>query len=164
VPPAPLKTAVVDVSGRHYVLKVWADVKTGTCTGHAYGAPIIAFLSAHPCNGLDRKLVTTNVDGRDVGFDIATTSFAPGQANNLYVNTTAFRALVRKDGTGNFDDLLRDGWRLPSGPTSVPSPDAFTDVGQDNGVSVFDIWYLSGPTPANDPHLVRMAQDVYLQF
>jgi hypothetical protein len=164
VPATPLKTATVDASGRHYVLKVWADVQDDTCTGHAYGAPMIAFLAEHPCNGLDRRLVTTTVNGQDVGFDIASTSFAPGPQNSPYVNTAAFRTLVRKDGTGNFNDLLREGWRVPGGPTSVPSPDAFVDVGQDNGVSVYDIWYLSGPTPANDPELLRMAQDVYLQF
>ncbi len=75
-----------------------------------------------------------------------------------------FRALVTKDGTGNLDDLFRDGYRLPSGPQHVPSPDAFSALSQDAGVTVVDAWYLDRATPENDQPLVRMATDIYLQF
>ena len=74
------------------------------------------------------------------------------------------RTLVDKDGTGSVDDLLREGYRLPTGPTSVPSPDAFRTMGQDSGVAIYDMWYLDGPTPNNDAALEQMAQDIYLAY
>jgi len=46
----------------------------------------------------------------------------------------------------------------------VPSPDAFSAVGQDAGVTIVDAWYLDEPTPDNDPALVKMAHDIFLQF
>jgi hypothetical protein len=37
-------------------------------------------------------------------------------------------------------------------------------LGQDAGVSVFDVWYLDGPTRHNDRTLVHMTKDIFLQF
>ena len=59
---------------------------------------------------------------------------------------------------------MREGYRLPAGPSSVPQPDAFDALGQDAGVVVTDAWYLDGPTPENDPRLVKMARDLFLQI
>jgi hypothetical protein len=164
-PAQPLRTATVTavLGGTVYPIKVWADVTDTDCAAHAYGAPMIAFLHAHQCRGLERILATTVVNGKGVGFNVADTSF-PGTATDPYSGSEAFRALVEQDGTGNLNDLLREGYRLPSGPTAVPFPDAFTVVGQDAGLSVYDMWYLSGPTPNNDPALVQMAQDIFLQY
>ena len=73
--------------------------------------------------------------------------------------------LVHRTATdpGSLDDLLREGYRLPSGPSSVPSPDAFNVLGQDNGVTVWDVWYLDGPTPYNDRALIKASEDLFLQ-
>jgi hypothetical protein len=46
----------------------------------------------------------------------------------------------------------------------VPDPSAFRAQSQDAGVTIDELWYLDGPTPVNDPALVRLAEDVYLQF
>jgi hypothetical protein len=164
VPAAPLRTATVHADhGVTYIVKIWADVSDPTCYDHAYGQPMITFLTQHPCRGLDRFLGSTTVGGRPVGFAEAITSF-PGTPKDPYVNSGAFRTLVEQDGTGNINDLLREGYRLPSGPSAVPSPDAFNVVGQDNGVTVWDVWYLDGPTPNNDKALVQMTMDIFLQF
>jgi hypothetical protein len=163
-PSVPLRSVTVHaVDGATYVVKVWADVRDDTCFDHAYGQPIIGFLTRHPCSDLHRYLATTSVNGRPVGLNESATGFA-GTAENPYRDASRFSELEEADGTGSLNDLLREGYRLPSGPTSVPSPDAFNVLGQDQGVTVWDVWYLDGPTPANDPALIKMTQDVFLQF
>ncbi|MDP9117862.1 MAG: hypothetical protein M3O28_11515 [Actinomycetota bacterium] len=143
---------------------MWAEKASGTdCARHAFGAPVIAYLIAHPCAGMGRLLATTTVEGRGVGFSQISISFLGGAPAD-YRYADSFGVLVRQDGTGNVNDLLREGYRLPSGPTSVPSPDAFTTMGQDAVATVYDLWYLDGPTPNNDPRLVQLAQDIFLQY
>jgi hypothetical protein len=146
-----------------YVVKLWADVQTATCFDHAYGQPMIDFLTQHPCNGMTRYLGTTTVNGRPVGFAETSTGFR-GTAQDPYIYAGQFRRLVETDGTGSINDLLREGYRLPSGPTQVPSPDAFNCVGQDSGVTVWDVWYLDGSTPNNAKALVKMTSDLFLQY
>ncbi len=164
VPADPLRTATVNASsGRKYVVKIWADVKDDTCFDHAYGTQMITFLTEHPCSGLERILATTTVGGRDVGFAESSTGF-PGTPKDPYKYAGEFSRLELADGTGSIKDLLMEGYRLPSGPTSVPASEAFNVLGQDNGVTVWDAWYLDGATPAGDKALIRMTQDLFLQF
>jgi hypothetical protein len=163
-PSQPVRTAVVHApDGTTYVIKIWWDVKNDTCFDHAYGQPIITFLTEHPCTGLERYLATTTVHGRPVGFAESATAF-PGTARDPYRWAGRFVTLENANGTGSLNDLLREGYRLPSGPTAVPGGEAFNVIGQDQGVTVWDAWYLNGPTPTNDPALIKMTQDVFLQF
>lgn len=148
--------------GTTYVVKIWAETEVKDCAAHAYGAPVINFLRTHPCAGMRQVLATTTVDGKAVGFAQRSIGFLGGM-NQSYRAAGQFRALVTRSGTGNLNDLLREGYRLPSGPSAVPFPNAFSALGQDNGVTVVEAWYLHGPTPDNDPPLVRMAQDIFLQ-
>ena len=46
----------------------------------------------------------------------------------------------------------------------MPSGEAFNVVGQDQGVTVWDVWYLDGSTPTNDPALMKLTEDLFLQF
>ena len=163
-PSEPVRTAVVHASdGTTYVVKIWWDVKNDTCFDHAYGQPIITFLTQHPCTGLERYLATTTVNGRPVAFAESATGF-PGTARDPYRWASRFGTLEKADGTGSLNDLLREGYRLPSGPTAIPSGEAFNVIGQDQGVTVWDVWYLDGTTPTNDPALIKMTNDVFLQF
>jgi hypothetical protein len=163
VPAQPLQTKTVQASGgTTYVVKIWADTTQTNCAAHAYGAPVISFLRRHPCFNMRQLLATTTVDGKAVGFAQRTIGFRGGNAS--YRTAGEFRDLVTRSGTGNLNDLMREGYRLPSGPSAVPFPNAFSALGQDNSVTIVEAWYLNGPTPDNDPHLVRMAQDIFLQF
>ena len=164
VPSQPLRTVTVTApDGTKYVVELWADVTDPTCFDHAYGQPVITFLTQHPCKGLRRYLGTTTVNGRPVGFAEESTGFA-GTATDPYIYTAQFNQLVTRDGTGSIDDLLREGYRLPSGPTTVPSPDAFSCLSQDQGVTIWDLWYLDGPTPDNDKALVDLSSALFLQY
>jgi hypothetical protein len=163
-PATPVRTATVHAAdGTTYHVQIWWDVQNDTCFDHAYGQPMITFLTTHPCSGLRRILATTTVNGRPVGFAMSATGF-PGTRHNLYGEAGQFARLEEANGTGSLNDLLREGYRLPSGPTSVPSSEAFNVLGQDTGVTVWDAWYLDGPTPTNDPALIKMTQDLFLQF
>lgn len=164
VPSTPLRTVTVHAaSGTNYVVKIWSDVKDRSCFDHAYGKPMVVFLIKHPCLGLERYLGTTTVNGNPVGFAVSVTGFH-GTANDPYADSNAFTQLENADGTGSISDLLREGYRLPAGPPSVPSSEAFRVIGQDNGVTVWDMWYLADTTPPNDPALMQMAEDIFLQF
>jgi hypothetical protein len=163
-PATPLKTLTVDAAdGTTYVVKIWADVSDPTCFDHAYGEPIITFLTKHPCSGLHRYLGTTSVKGRPVGFAESATGFH-GTSKDPYIYASQFGQLEEQDGTGSLNDLLREGYRLPAGPTSVPASEAFNVLGQDEGVTVWDVWYLTGPTPNNDKDLIKLTTDLFLQF
>jgi hypothetical protein len=163
VPSTPLRSATVTApDGSSYLVQVWASVQTPTCADHAYGQPMIDFLRAHKCFGLTRRLATTTVHGHAVGLAISDLGFT-GRDPGVYKTAGDFVKLVTRNGTGNLVDLLRDGYRLPAGPTSVPSPDAFSAQGQDAGVEVVDAWYLDGPTRENDPDLVTLEQSIFLQ-
>lgn len=162
-PSKPVRTATVHAATATYLIKVWTETTDTDCAAHAYGAPVINYLKAHRCSGVSRLLATTTVNGKAVGFAQSSLAFT-GTAPQVYTTAEKFRALVETNGTGNINDLLREGRRLPSGPTGVPSPDAFSAEGQDAGVIIVDAWYLNGPTPDNDPALVKMAQDTFLQY
>jgi hypothetical protein len=161
-PSQPVRTVTVDAADASYLVKIWVTVTDTDCAAHAYGQ-VVAYLQQHPCTGMTRLLATTVVNGRPVGFAQTTIGFS-GDYPQIYQTAGDFRQLVTADGTGNINDLLREGRRLPTGPTSVPQPNAFAALSQDSAVTIDELWYLDGPTPENDPPLVQLAQDMYLQF
>ena len=162
-PAAPIRTVpVTTADDGTYVVQIWWDVRNPTCFDHAYGT-IATFLTTHPCFALRRYLATTTVHGRPVAFAMSSTGF-PGTARDLYGEAGKFIQLEEANGTGSINDLLREGYRLPSGPTSIPAGEAFNVLGQDQGVTVWDVWYLDGTTPTNDPALIKMTQDLFLRF
>jgi hypothetical protein len=162
-PSAPLRTATVTAGSTVYAIDVWVQKSDTDCAGHSHGTPVVDYLRAHPCTGMIRQLATTTVVGRPVGFSAANLSFA-GSAPAVYTTAGKFRTLVLADNTGSVNDLLSEGYRLPAGPSAVPADEAFAALSQDNGVTVYDAWYLTGSTPDNDPALEKMLQSIYLQY
>lgn len=154
-PARPLRTATIQGAYATYSVKVWAERTDVACATHARGA-VATFLTRHKCNRLERNLSTTMVNGRAVGIARSTVRFA-GSAAQTAVD---FSILVAKDGAGEIDALFRDGKRLPSGPTAVPDPDAFTARNNGATVTSIDAWYLSGRTPKDDPKLLEMAESL----
>ena len=164
-PTHPLRTATIPVGSTTYNVAVWQQRNDPTCVGHAYGRPVIAFLAAHPCyNGLNRILGTITINGRAAGFAQSTLTIQTPAGQDPYKNSEAFKKLLEANNTGSITDLLRDGYRLPAGPTAIPAHEAFTVLGQDSTIEIWDAWYLSGPTPDNDPALVKAATDTFLQY
>jgi len=144
-----------------YRVAIWAQVNNRSCAGHAYGKAVIAFLKKHPCGRLRRILGTTTVDGRPVAIAESATSFS-SSGGDPYQITGDFTLLEQRDGTGSINDLLREGHRIPQGPSSIPAKEVFKVLSQDNVVTIWDAWYLDGPTASNDPALLKMINSVFL--
>lgn len=148
---------------RTYAIKVWSETTDTDCPRHAYGTPVISYLRAHPCTGLTRLLATTEVGGHPVGIAQSRLGFT-GTAPQVYQTAADFITLLGQDSTGSVNDLLREGRRLPSGPTALPAGEVFSVLGQDAGITIVDAWYLDGPTKATDRALTQMAHDIFLQY
>ena len=165
VPTKPLRTETITGNDAvtKYVIAVWVQDDTVNCENHAYGAPVIAYLKANLCTGMRRLLAATTVGGRPVGIAQSLVSFNAGtQAGEQAAGD--FQTLVTQNGTGNINDLLREGKRFPNSGSKVGEPDAFVAAHQDGGVGIDDVWYLDGPTPDNDPPLLALAQSLFLQL
>lgn len=157
----PITTKTVHTPDGPYVVQIWAQVNNKSCAGHAYGKALIAFLKKHPCQRLRRLLGSTTVNGRPVAIAESATSFG-SSGGDPYQITGEFTQLEQRDGTGSINDLLREGHRIPQGPSSIPAKEVFKVLSQDNVATIWDAWYLDGPTDANDPGIVKMINAVFL--
>jgi hypothetical protein len=140
---------------------VWASDTIRNCAAHAYGAPMIAFLRAHPCGPTHRVLATVYTNGGPVDVSVISTSFA-GRGANVYRPTQQFVHLEQANGTGSINDLLREGASMPGGSGQIPAHEAFKVYSQDTGVTIFDAWYQNGSTRDQDPRLVHLEEDLFL--
>jgi hypothetical protein len=140
---------------------IWAKDDITDCAAHAYGAPMIAFLQRHPCRGAHRVLATIDLHGREVVVSAISTGFA-GTARDPYVNAGRFEQLENADNTGSINDLLREGHTIPGIASRIPAHEAFSVLGQDSGVSIFDAWYASGSTADQDPTLLQLEESLFL--
>jgi hypothetical protein len=164
-PKVPVREAIVTAANGTtvYDIKIWAEVTSPTCANHAYGAPVVQYLTANPCAGMTRLLATTVVGGRPVGFAQTSLGFI-GTDPTVYETAEKFASIEDSNNTGSIEDLLHDGYRLPDGPSKIPASEAFTVESQDAGVTIVDAFYLDGPTPNQAPALIQMAKDIFLQF
>jgi hypothetical protein len=161
----PIKTVTVHSNHHKYVLKVWAKSSSKHCLAHAYGTKIRHFLSTHHCTSVVRYLVTTKVNGHGVGFAESVASFSAKTEGKAFRVTGEFRKLISEDGTGNFYSLFHDGDHVPSGPQTVPDPDAFKALAEDVVVTSVDAWYLHQHTTSNNATpLIQMIKNIYLQW
>lgn len=144
-----------------YVAHVYASDTITDCAAHAYGATMIAFLRAHPCRPAHRVLATVDTAGRTAVLSTISTSFA-GTGADPYSGVGKFRQLEEADGTGSINDLLREGHHVAGIASRIPAREAFSVVGQDQGVTVFDAWWASGTTPDQEPALLKLEQDLFL--
>ena len=156
-----MRTATVHADARTYSIKVWVETTDTDCAAHAYGGPVIAYLKAHPCTDLTRLLATTEVGGRAVGFAQSTLGFT-GTSDN-YKAASDFITLLRQDNTGSVNDLLREGRRLPGGPTAIPSGEVFSVLGQDAGHHRRCV-VPRRADDGQDPALTAMAHEIFLRF
>jgi hypothetical protein len=84
----------------------------GTCAGHAYGETA-AFLAELDCTGLSRALYSTQIDGAAVVVAVARVRMPDaGAARDL-------QALTDRNGSGNVNDLLREGVRYTGSPDAL---------------------------------------------
>jgi len=83
--------------------QVPAPLKVTACADHAYGATK-DFLAKTPCAELVRQLFTTTLeDGRTAYTSVSLVKMANAQ------DAAKFKELTSADGTGNVNDLVREG-------------------------------------------------------
>jgi hypothetical protein len=83
-----------------------------TCAGHAYG-DTAAFFGTTDCTALSRALYSTELEGEPVVVSVARVQMPDnGIAREL-------QALTDRNGSGNVNDLLREGVRYTGSPAEL---------------------------------------------
>lgn len=120
------------------------------CTAHSYGQ-VQVFFARTPCSSVRRSLLSTEQDGRGVVVAASTVTFdSPTQA-------AAFFALVTADGTGNVNDMLREGTRYPGSPSKLPAA-AFASRQDGLRVLVAEAAFVEGRSDNQDAGLRAIAR------
>lgn len=91
----------------------WAEDDQANCTAHSYGQ-VQVFFARTPCSSVHRSLLTSEQDGRSIVVATNTVTFSS------LSQATSYLRLVTSDGTGNVNDLLREGIRYPGSPSKLP--------------------------------------------
>jgi hypothetical protein len=127
-----------------------ADDDQANCTAHSYGQVQI-FFARTPCSSVHRSLITTERDGRNIVVATSTVTFAS------LSQATSYLHLVASDGTGNINDLLREGTRYPGSPSKLPVT-AFASRQDRTRVLVAEAGFVDGRSDYRDPTLQATAR------
>lgn len=98
-----------------YSFEPGAADTTTECAAHSYGE-VKQFLTQQPCTQLERALFLTEVDGKPVAVAVAEVTMPDTDA------AAALKAMTDTSGTGNVNDLLREGVQ----PRGYPSYEVIT--------------------------------------
>jgi len=127
----PVAGDVQAVGGTQYTAQ--AVQVEDTCAGHAYGE-VANFLATTDCVGLSRALYSAVVDGRPVVVSVSRVAMAdPASARDL-------RSLADRNGSGNVNDLLREGVTYPGGPAKLSSAEYASAVSGPSVTIVESSW------------------------
>lgn len=120
-----------------------------TCAGNAYGQVADYFVDTD-CDSLDRALYTTAIDGVPVIVSVARVTM-PDRAS-----AEELKSIADTNGTGNVDDLLRAGERIPDGPTELEAAAYASDLDGDVLTIVVAGWLDPG-APGDEQALDQLA-------
>ena len=120
------------------------------CAAHSYGQ-VQVFFARTRCASVHRTLFTTEQDGRTVVVAASVVTFGTAAQASSYL------ALVTSDGTGNINDLLREGIRYPGSPSKLPAA-AFASRRDGNRVLVAEAAYAEGSSGPQDAALQAVAR------
>ena len=130
--PAPGETEVVD--GTTFTLE--ATTTEDSCTDHAYGA-VAGFFARSDCTALTRSLWSAEVDGRPAVVSVARVTMPDAEL------ATALVTLADTDGSGNVNDLLREGTGYPGGPESLPTSREYDSRSQGAVSTIVETAYVA---------------------
>jgi hypothetical protein len=120
------------------------------CAAHSYGQ-VQVFFARTRCSSVHRTLSTTEQDGRTVVVAASAVTFATAEQAASYLR------LVASDGTGNINDLLREGSRYPGSPSKLPVA-AFASRRDGIRVLVAEAAFAEGASGPADPTLQAVAR------
>jgi len=133
-----------------YSVKV-TDVITD-CTGHSRGRTRSVF-QAQNCVKATRSLATGQVGGRQVLFVVSKIQMPSVDA------AASIKQVLDSTGSGNLNDLLREGKTFPGAPDKMPSS-GFASVQTGPLVQVAEAGFLDGPSSNTVPALRAAAAQV----
>ena len=115
-----------------------------TCQGHAYDA-VAAFFATSDCTGLSRSLWSADAGGQPAVVSLSRVTM-PDVAN-----AQALRSLADTDGSGNVNDLLREGVRYDGGPKKLAKAQ-YASAQQETTVTIVETSWTgtAGPSSALD--------------
>nr|WP_211662219.1 hypothetical protein [Modestobacter muralis] len=129
--PAPGDTEVVD--GTTFTLE--ATTTEDSCADHAYGA-VADFFARSDCTSLARSLWSAEVDGRPAVVSRADVTMPDADL------AAALVTLADTDGSGNVNDLLREGTGYPGGPERLSSSREYASRPQDAVATIVETSYV----------------------
>lgn len=109
-PAGPQVGDVQDVDGVQFTVE--AVQVDDSCVGHAYGETA-AYFETTDCTGLSRALYSAQLDGGPVVVSVSRVRM-PDTAT-----ARDLRVLTDRNGSGNVNDLLREGVTYPGGPAEL---------------------------------------------
>ncbi|MCZ2857604.1 hypothetical protein [Blastococcus sp. VKM Ac-2987] len=110
--PGPAAGDVRAVDGTDFTVE--AVQVDDTCAGHAYGA-VADFFAATDCAGLSRALYSAEVDGAPVVVSVSRVTMSDAAV------ARELRVLTDRNGSGNVNDLLREGVGYDGAPAQLRS-------------------------------------------
>jgi hypothetical protein len=109
--PASSPTGAVATEAKEYTLVV--ERPDRGCTAHSHGK-VAKFFGETDCVALTRAVYTRRAaDGGQIVVSVATVTMSDDRA------AAALRSLADSNGTGNVNDLLREGTKVPGGPDQL---------------------------------------------
>jgi len=124
------------------------DVVTD-CTSHSRGQTKTAFESQN-CVKATRSLATGQVSGRPALFVVSQIQMASSDA------AASVKQVLDSTGTGNLNDLLREGRTFPGAPRKMPSS-GYASIQSGKLVMVAEAGFLGGGPSSNTIPALRAA-------
>jgi hypothetical protein len=147
-PPA---AAVQTVAPNAYVVQVTNTITD--CAGHSHGKTQVSFKAVN-CLKATRLLATGKVGGRPVLFVVSRIQMPTSDA------AASIKQILDANGTGNLNDLLREGKTYPGAPATMPDS-GYASLQTGTVVTVAEAGFVDNGRSSNtDPALRAAAAEV----
>jgi hypothetical protein len=138
---------VQQVGGTDYTVE--AVQVDDTCAGHAYG-DTAAFFAGADCTGLSRALYSARIDGEPVVISVARVQMPDTAA------ARELQALTDRNGSGNVNDLLREGVRYTGSPAELSGAEYASAV-SGSAVTIVESAWVDDETDGGSAEIDRIA-------
>ncbi len=146
----PTSAAASGAAPAVYAVQV-TDVITD-CASHSHGQTKNSFQNEN-CVKATRFLATGQVSGRPTIYVVSRIQMASAQA------AASVKQVLDATGTGNLNDLLREGKTFPGAPNTMPDS-GYASVQTDTVVVVAEAGFVHGPSSYTNPALRAAAARV----
>ena len=146
----PASATPVNAAPAGYAVKV-TDVITD-CANHSHGRTKSSFKTQN-CVKATRSLAAGQVSGRPTLFVVSRIQMTSVEA------AASVKQVLDATGTGNLNDLLREGKTFPGAPRTMPGS-GYASVQSGTVISVAEAGFVKGPSANTNPALRAAAAQV----